>query len=293
MNKEITLSIIIPTIGRTKEFDELLATIQVAEGLGNFEILVVDQNKKPILDDIVAKYGQLPIQHFKVDFNGLSKAKNYGVEHSKGAWICFPDDDCRIFKDTFSKGFQLIKENSLDMVFGKCVDDNGDDSVLNFKKEAYYLDKDNMLGGFVEATVIAKKEILERWKFDEEMGAGMFFGAEEGYDWLYRILHENKDVKVMFSPEIIFFHPQVIMSKGNWASMNRVFKYRCGTAYLCVKHGFSTKYYKRLLFCLMGCFVYIFTDKKKYNYYKVEVLSLMLGKIFANVKKEEDWKNRL
>ncbi len=49
-----------------------------------------------------------------------------------------------------------------------------------------------MLGGFVEATVVCKRDVFMNFEFDENMGAGTFFGAEEGFDWLYRILDGGK-----------------------------------------------------------------------------------------------------
>ena len=279
--EQITLSILVPTIGRTAELDMLLDSIQKAMLHLPYEIIIIDQNPAEFLDEVLSKYHHLlPINHHLVIFKGLSKAKNYGVKVSKGDFICFPDDDCKVFPDTFVKAFQLLENEKCDMVFGKCIDEKGNDSVLNFQKEKYTLNKENMLGGFVEATVVCKKEIFDNFKFDENMGAGTFFGAEEGFDWLYRILTESS-TKAVFSPEITFYHPQVILSKGDLSALNRVFKYRCGTAYLCHKHHFAGKYYKRLIMAYAASKLYYFTDKEKSKYYKTEFLALQLGKIFA------------
>lgn len=279
--EQITLSILVPTIGRTAELDMLLDSIQKAMLQLPYEIIIIDQNPAGFLDVVLSKYQHLlPISHHLVAFKGLSKAKNYGVQAANGAYVCFPDDDCKVFPDTFPKAFQLLEKEACDMVFGKCIDEKGNDSVLNFQKEKYTLNKENMLGGFVEATVVCKKEIFDNFKFDENMGAGTFFGAEEGFDWLYRILTESS-TKAVFSPEITFYHPQVILSKGDLSALNRVFKYRCGTAYLCHKHHFAGKYYKRLIMAYAASKLYYFTDKEKSKYYKTEFLALQLGKIFA------------
>ena len=279
--EQITLSILVPTIGRTAELDMLLDSIQKAMLHFPYEIIIIDQNPAGFLDEVLSKYQHLlPISHHLVAFKGLSKAKNYGVKSANGTYVCFPDDDCKVFPDTFPKAFQLLEKEGCNMVFGKCIDEKGNDSVLNFQKEKYTLNKENMLGGFVEATVVCKKEIFDNFKFDENMGAGTFFGAEEGFDWLYRILTESS-TKAVFSPEITFYHPQVILSKGDLSALNRVFKYRCGTAYLCHKHHFAGKYYKRLIMAYAASKLYYFTDKEKSKYYKTEFLALQLGKIFA------------
>lgn len=279
--EQIKLSILVPTIGRTSELEMLLNSIEKSALNFSYEILIIDQNPAGFLDEVLSKYYHLlPINHHLVTFKGLSKAKNYGVKSANAEYVCFPDDDCKVFPDTFPKVFQLLEKEGCDMVFGKCIDEKGNDSVLNFQKEKYTLTKENMLGGFVEATVVCKKEIFDSFKFDENMGAGTFFGAEEGFDWLYRILTESSK-KAVFSPEIKFYHPQVILSKGDLSALNRVFKYRCGTAYLCHKHHFAGKYYKRLIMAYAASKLYYFTDKEKAKYYKTEFLALQLGKIFA------------
>lgn len=279
--EHIKLSILVPTIGRKHELAMLLQSILDAALRFNYEIVIVDQNPVGFLKEVLDQYqNQLPIIHHLVSFKGLSKAKNYGVKVSKGEFICFPDDDCKVFHDTFAKAFQLLDNENCDMVFGKCIDDKGVDSVLNFRKQQYTLNSKNMLGGFVEATVVCARGIFEKFEFDENMGAGTFFGAEEGFDWLYRILTKT-DAKAVFSPEIKFYHPQVILSKGDLSALQRVFKYRCGTAYLCQKHGFVGQYYKRLLLSYGAFLSFYFLDREKSIYYHTEYHALRLGKIFA------------
>ena len=278
----MNLSIVIPTLNRFNELDLLLQSIVDCDLNTNFEVLVINQNSEGYLEALELKYNKiLNIKFCNVDFKGASKARNYGANLSNGEYICFPDDDCKILKDTFNKSLKLLEEEQLDVVYGKCVDEKGANSVINFKNYEYFLNTKNMLGGFVEATLVCKRELFDKFVFDENMGVGTFFGAEEGFDWLYRILIDEANYKVMYSPEIKFYHPQVILSKGDLSALNRVFKYRCGTAYLCHKHHFAGKYYKRLIMAYAASKLYYFTDKEKSKYYKTEFLALQLGKIFA------------
>lgn len=275
------LSIIIPTINRTIELQALLYSIERYVLNIEYEVIIIDQNPSGFLDSIITEFNEkLNLKHHVVLFKGLSKAKNYGAKEAVGEYLSFPDDDCTIYENTYKTAFEILQREDCDMVFGKCVDEKGANSVVNFKNYEYFLCTKNMLGGFVEATVVCKKEIFDNFKFDENMGAGTFFGAEEGFDWLYRILTESS-TKAVFSPEIKFYHPQVILSKGDLSALNRVFKYRCGTAYLCHKHHFTGKFYKRLIMAYAASKLYYFTDKKKAKYYKTEFLALQLGKIFA------------
>ena len=279
----IKLSILVPTIGRIKELQDLLQSIQKANIQFTYEIIIIDQNNANEIDNIISEFlAVLPIKHHKVFFKGLSKAKNYGVKVASGEFVSFPDDDCKIFANTYSLAFKNLERENADMVFGKCIDEMGNDSVLSFKKDPYILSKDNMLGGFVEATVVCKKIIFENFQFDENMGAGTFFGAEEGFDWMYRILTQS-NLKAYYSPDIMFYHPQVILEKGDYASLNRVFKYSCGTGYLCKKHNLKGKYYKRLLLVYAAILLYSLKNRNFYKYYKAEALGLKSGKtLFKN-----------
>jgi glycosyltransferase involved in cell wall biosynthesis len=272
------LSIVIPTINRRIELEELLNSIQNYVIDIIYEVIIIDQNPSGFLDDIILEYRDiLNISHYLVSFKGLSKAKNYGAKKAIGEYLTFPDDDCRIYSDTYSKALETIATKKVDIVFGRCIDAEGNDSVLQFKKESYRLSKNNMLGGFVEATGVIHQSVFDKGFFyDENMGAGCFHGAQEGYDWLYRILTCSQ-IEVMYNPEVLFYHPQVLLDKGSIQALKRVFTYSCGTAYLCKKHKLYFRYYKRLTLVFGSLFVYLVINREKMRYYFVELLGLLSG----------------
>jgi glycosyltransferase involved in cell wall biosynthesis len=274
------LSIIIPTINRRIELEELLNSIQNYVIDIPFEVIIVDQNPSGFLHEIINKFKEiLNISHHLVSFKGLSKAKNYGAKKANGEYLTFPDDDCKIFPETYSKALGLMVSKNVDIVFGRCIDASGYDSVLNFNKQSYILNKNNMVGGFVEATGVIHKSIFEKdFYFDEKMGAGCFHGAEEGYDWLYRIFSES-DVEAYYCPSVIYYHPQVLLDKGSDHAIKRAFTYSCGNAYLCKKHKFYARYFKRLTLVVFSIPVYLFINQKKAKYYFSELLGLLSGVI--------------
>jgi len=279
VNKErVDLSIIIPTIGRKNELIYLLKSIVYCNLELSTEVIIIDQNPIGFLDGILEEFNSvLKINHQLVTFKGLSKAKNFGAKLAKGEYFSFPDDDCKILSDTYSIAFKTIKTENIDVVFGRCIDVNGNDSVLKFKKESYFLNSKNMLGGFVEATGVINKSIFEKgFYFDENMGAGCFHGAEEGYDWLYRIL-KNSNLKAFYNPEVKFYHPQVLLDKGSKQALKRVFTYSCGKAYLYKKHHFYFRYIKRLFLIIVSMPIFAVINRKKARYYFVEMLGLLTG----------------
>lgn len=271
------LSIIIPTIGRIEELISLLESIYSCDtDHSQIEIIVIDQNNISFLKEVRLKFESVRFEN--VDFKGLSKAKNYGAALANGKWLCFPDDDCEFFYDTIKLALHFLNESKADIIFGKCIDRNANDSVMNFKNQDFTLTVETMSGGFVEATGFVKKEVFSQYKFDESMGAGCFHGAEEGYDWLFRIL-KNSKYKVIFNPLILFYHPQIISVKGDQASIKRVFTYRCGFAKLCFKHEFYFKFFKRVVLVSFSLPFFAFIDQKKLRYYSAELLGLFSGAI--------------
>jgi glycosyltransferase involved in cell wall biosynthesis len=276
------LSVIIPTINRKLELEALL--ISILDNLDNitFEVIIIDQNPSGFLDEIIGKFKyNLNIYHHLVPFKGLSKAKNYGSKLAKGEYLTFPDDDCEIYQNTYTKALETLKSNNVDIVFGRCIDAYGNDSVLKFKKESYFLNKNNMLGGFVEATGVIHKSIFEKgFYYDENMGAGCFHGAEEGYDWLYRIF-SSTTIEVFYNYELIFFHPQVVLNKGSSQAVKRAFSYSCGNAYLCKKHKFYFRYFKRLILISLSIPIYLIIDRKKAKYYSAQFCGLLSGYIIS------------
>lgn len=276
------LSIIISTINRKIELEQLLNSIENYVKNITFEVIIIDQNAVGFLDDLLEKYKQkLDISHHVVAFRSLSKARNYGADIATGEYFSFPDDDCLLFPDTYTKSLDILKKQNIDIVFGRCIDSDGNDSVIKFNKESYKLNKKNMLGGFVEATGVIHRSIFEKgFYFDENMGAGCFHGAEEGYDWLYRILNET-NIAVIYSTDVIYFHPQVLLDKGSPISIKRVFTYSCGKAYLYKKHKFYLNYFKRVFLVTFSIPVYFFISRKKAKYYFSELLGLLCGVVIS------------
>lgn len=278
---EFDLTIVLPTLGREKEVDAMLESIHrfVTSANISFEIIVVDQNYSDLLDSVVDKYRALGFEmlHHKVSFRGLSKAKNYGAKLARGKYVCFIDDDAEFLEDTAQLAISRLEEGIYDIVSGRCVDREGSDSVLHFKNEEQVLTLSAFENRFVESTMFFKREICGRFQYDENMGIGAFYGAEEGYDLVYRMLHEN--VKILFDPEIKFYHPQTVVSHSAPGMARKAFMYRMGYGYLCKKHHLNKKYWKRLILVIMYIPYLAIFKRKDVNYYAGELLGLIAGRI--------------
>lgn len=274
----MNLSIIIPTMGRKNEVFSLLESIYLSNlDWNKTEIIIIDQNFSNILDDVCLYYSNLNINinHIKVDFRGLSKAKNYGINQAKGEYICFFDDDSKVYPETINIALSLLNKENYDVVCGKCIDNFGNDSVKLFAKTPSLLSIKSFENKFIEATMFFKTNCIKDYLYDETLGIGAFHGAEEGFDIVYRMLKNN--VNIYYDPCILFYHPQTIQNHTSNNEIRRVFTYRCGFAKLCMKHKFRKKFISRLITVSLYIPYLLVFNRKMTRYYCAEFLGLLSG----------------
>jgi len=243
----------------------------------NYEVLVIDQNEDYLINSLCEEYKEeLNLTQYKVQFKGLSKAKNYGISFANGNIVCFPDDDAEMTETTVHNALRLMNKKDADCVFGKCIDKlTHADSVIKFKKKEIKLKLDNFEGAFVEATMFAKIEIFSNNRYDEKLGVGSIFGSQEGYDLVFRLLKQGK--RMYYSPSILFYHPTKIESRATDEEIKRAFYYSCGFGYLCRKHGFQEKYKRRMRKLTIGIPIIAIIRHKEYKYFRAQKIGLLLG----------------
>jgi glycosyltransferase involved in cell wall biosynthesis len=269
-----SFSVAVPTRGRTTELAALLASIAESTLMPE-QIIIVDQNDDDRLASVVAGFGALPIAHHRVNFRGLSAAKNFAARICTTEILFTPDDDCKVFPSTFATALNELASTRADVVFGKCIDETGSDAIVTFRKLPGWLSPRQMEGMFVEPATAARASVMREIPFDETLGVGTFHGAEEGLDWVLRLLAAKK--RLYFQPAVELFHPPTITDHGSKEAVRRVFSYRCGFGRLCRKHGLWGKYFKRVALVLGGIVAYAAVDRNKARYYLAELAGLIAG----------------
>lgn len=124
MNSKPLVSVIIPTYGRASSLNDAILSV-LNQTYNNVEILVVDDNDPDSIsrksteqlmsiyeDDSRVKY----IKHGK-NLNG-SAARNTGITHASGEYICFLDDDDLFLKDKIQAQVNCLQ--NLDDSWGCC-----------------------------------------------------------------------------------------------------------------------------------------------------------------------------
>ena len=126
--KDPLVTVVLPIYNVEKYLDRCVASV-VNQTYRNLEIILVDDGSPdhcPQMCDAWAKKdSRIKVVH--KENAGLGMARNTGIEHATGAYICFFDSDDYVAPDTIEKAQQLAQTQEADVaVFGMThVDRNG------------------------------------------------------------------------------------------------------------------------------------------------------------------------
>jgi len=92
----VDFSIIVPTFNRPRQLEDCLSALTALRyAVDRFEVIVVDDGSAEPVGRAVALFGNLlNVSVVRQENAGPAAARNRGVEHARGAWLAFTDDDC-------------------------------------------------------------------------------------------------------------------------------------------------------------------------------------------------------
>ena len=210
-------SLVLCTINRKEEVDKFLQSLS-RQTLSEFKVIIVDQNKDGLLDPVIAKWRELlTIEHFKVDFQGLSKARNFGIKYIKEGLIAFPDDDCEYHPSTLENTYIFMRQNpKASIVIGKqcskiCHANENILTQVEEIKDPLNIFKSKAISFTIFARLSDINQIGPAF-FDEKLGvgAGTKWGSGEETDFLIRA--HRLGITIFKQPAIEIFHPVKISS---------------------------------------------------------------------------------
>lgn len=200
----IKLSIIIPVFGVEdfvgKTLDSIFETSAPADV---FEVIVVNDGTKDRSMDVVRRFAdRLNLRIFEQENQGLSAARNHGLENAEGEYVWFIDSDDCLVDDGVGKVLDLLAEKP------------GTD-VLMFPLKWVYEDgtKDHLDYGIQEEKGMPGKMVLRdsglpawaaaRYVFKRSLTGNRFLSFPEG------LLHEDE----YFGPALLYLAETVCVMK--------------------------------------------------------------------------------
>lgn len=123
-------SIIIPTFNRANLLKQAISSV-LEQSYKKYEIIVVDDGSVDETQKLLRSYGNR-IRSFKQPNNGVSAARNLGVEEARGEFIAFLDDDDLYYPEKLKTNFEYFNKHpeAVMLCSGFCfIDEQGDKAL--------------------------------------------------------------------------------------------------------------------------------------------------------------------
>lgn len=206
MINSLGISLVCATYGRTEELKRLLESLKLQTD-SRFELILVDQNENPILDELVRKYRtSFTLVHLRQSEANNSTARNRGVSVARYDWIGFPDDDCWYPPDFIARllGQELTDNDGL---FINWMDPTNQPPSIRFHFLPGILNVHQAFSLISCICLFLKRTtFLQIGGFNEKLGLGTttLLKAGEEQELTLRYLEKNK--KILKQPTIFVYH---------------------------------------------------------------------------------------
>lgn len=231
-----SISIIIPTKDRPNKLKNLLRSI-IDSGDSYYELLIIDSsiNKNNLTMNQLNTI-RIGGKHILFNKKGLSKARNKGINESKGDIVIFADDDFIVRKGWINNMVLNFSDPQVACVTGRMMPYRDDDTsnlyekAMSFdrghKKRIFSKNNLRILNLFLAITKIGQKRLHDKtpvpWAvgygfcafrrqvfqnvgfFDENLGRGTKAVGGDDIDMFYRILKSG--LNIVYEPKATILH---------------------------------------------------------------------------------------
>ena len=111
-------SIVIPTYNKANTIEQALDSIY-DQTVNNFEIIVVNDGSTDNILDVLDRYDK-PVRVISQENKGVSVARNTGIDHAVGEYICFLDADDMWYPNHLEVVSDMMKKYPSAEYFGTC-----------------------------------------------------------------------------------------------------------------------------------------------------------------------------
>lgn len=182
-------SIIIPLYNKENYIIPTLKSL-LRQSYDKFEIILVNDGSTDNSLSLVKEYINDPrLKLINIKNNGVSNARNVGIQNAKYDWLCFLDADDFWHIDYLIKAQDIIKqENEIEVIafnYYKYYDD--------FRKKIMFDKKSGFLNSYLTFNCMSSSSVVIKKKVFDEIGyfnTQIFYG-EDQHMWL-RISNQKK-----------------------------------------------------------------------------------------------------
>lgn len=229
------ISAIVATYKRSHQLKNLFDSL-VSNHCDCLEVIIVDQNKDGLIDNLISEYSQhLTIEHLKIDVPNQSLARNAGAVRAKYPIICFPDDDCWFDNDSIAKilnDFERDKELELLIINWRQNPATNNESMALTKEKIFSYKAPATYSTYV---LFFKRNVFFKLGcFMETIGLGRYIGGGEDTELIFRAAKHN--FKMYYDADIFVNHNHTATVERNLQSIR---SRQRGTGYIYSKYKLS------------------------------------------------------
>ena len=277
------IELILATLAENDQ-DLIRLNSSIRPSTATVDLIVINQSQKKLSN--IFKINNLSKIIIKnINLKGLSHARNIGLEFSSGDIVAFPDDDCYYDVNTLDQVNNFFERNSsVDVLIGRQVDpSNGLSPKMQTESQFNVGESDLSYVGNSICIFVRKNAITSAHRFEENLGAGRYFGSHEERDYLADLL--NNGAKIFYDGKIVIFHK--VYAFDEWSTSKAISYARGMGAYFSKHHGVSClSAYWLILRPFIGALISaILFDRHSFKYRTVRIYGNIIG--FFKFKKTD------
>ncbi len=120
MEKEIKISLIIPTYNKVNRLKYLLESLCIQDAEIPFTVIIVDDGSTDGSKMLIEKYrSRIDLKVYTIQNSGRSHARNVGLEMAKTKYVIFCDDDMILPPAYVKENYTILSKNKEVLVHGK------------------------------------------------------------------------------------------------------------------------------------------------------------------------------
>ena len=179
-------SVIIPAYNRAGFLGTAIKSV-LDQSFSNLELIVIDDGSTDQTRQLIKDIKDKRLKYIKKGHNGVSAARNRGIQESRGRFICFLDSDDRFKNTKLEIAYRYIQNFPEYMIFhteelwyrnGKILNQKN----IHAKPDGYVFDKSLRLCCIGMSTAVVKRSLFNEIRtFDEN------FQACEDYEFWLRV----------------------------------------------------------------------------------------------------------
>jgi len=181
-------SIIIPTYNRAAFLPKAIKSV-LAQTYNDWELIIVDDGSTDNTNEVISQYSDCRIMYIYQQNAERSAARNNGINHAKGEYICFLDSDNYMNADRLQKLVDFIGDKQIIACYYTDIKyNNTANGVVRIKKGKEYsfpINVDSLIQDIIATPQICcATEILRKHQFNTALSIG------EDMELLFRITAE-------------------------------------------------------------------------------------------------------